>query len=305
MPPEITQLSQEPDPWYRKGWLKALTIVLGTLIILGSVAIAILSVAWNFSQHKALFDAADYAVSNPGKYYVDTGENILDIVANNERYAIAGKFSGLKVDMVIVGNSMYIKTPDPNGLFEALIDQNVRGKLAKIKADLSKSMKNKWVKISLETPPIPSTFLSQINCATDAISLMAHNTSALTQLGYVFDQHKIFDVSSPEKSTYLAEFNPDEVDGFYDDLIQTSTYKELENCAGVITIELFEKLRGGGLEVALTQPTHIASSIEVTKNDKKVATITTDYNDVPRVEVPQDAVSIDQLIIKILDELVE
>lgn len=305
MPPEISQQSEKPEPWYNKGWLKMFSIVIIALIVLGSVAIAVLSVIWNFSQQKALFDAVDYAIQNPGVYKVVAGPNKLDITANRQRYAVTGDFSGLKVDFVIVGNSMYVKTPDPNRLFESLVDQKVKGKLAKIKANLSKSMKNKWVKISLETPPIPSSFLSQINCATDAMDLLAHNPSAWSQLAFLFDQHKIFTVSSPVKSTYTAEFDGKQVDNFYDDLIQTSSYRSLDNCVGVITIELIEKLQGGGVTVALTQPGHYASTIDVEKDSEKVATIRAEYSGVPTVSVPQDAVSIDQIIIQIIDDLAD
>lgn len=284
--------------WYRQRWVKWTAVVVVALAVLAAIIAAAAFAIWNNSPQKALLDATNYALKTPGVYHFTSDVADIDFTANHQQYAVTGTIDGVQVDAVVLTSTLYLKSSDPQHMYD-LFTGSSPDKTNSLTKSLLKTVKNRWVEINMSSPPIKATGIDATNCWVAGKDVLANDDRARQEVLATYLTHQFMTVSPQGQATYHLAFDSAKLSSFLASLSETQAYQSVPVCSQTLNLSQVEVPSGMAATVTLTADKHALSSIEFTDESGRPAKLTADYDKVPAVVIPADAVTLDELAGKV------
>ena len=294
-------------PLYRRQWFKrAAIIVVAALFLVVVIAIVLFLLWWN-SPEKALLDAADYGAKTPGTYHVLAKDTDATITFRDNEYAIDGTLDGAQIQAILFGNTLFVKTPSPNQLYNLLMGTSSQQIPAIITAILP-TVANQWISVNLDNTNLGAKSFQTSQCLIDEKESIAHDPNARRQWGSAYLSHRFLSITTAQKGSskeYDVSVNASARDGFFSALQKTSFYESLTNCSKN-TDALRSLGEGQSPAAAITFVSggqHILQSMVLNPSSNDPINITTNYKDVPTISLPTKSISSDELVVRYLQSV--
>ena len=293
------------SPWYRKRWFKRLAVVSILILAVVSIMAVAAAVIWQNSSERKLLDAANYAVKTPGVYHVTAQATDLNVTLRDQMYAASGTINGMPIDAIFYSGMMYVKSPQPEKLYDFFMGSGKAGQLSIIARVLAPTIANKWISVNLSNITLESQNAQMIQCLSQEKESISHNPNARSQWASTYLGHRFLAISANKKpltTTYQVSVNHKTRADFFASLQKTSFYQSLTTCSK--DTDVLDSLGGisPAASVTLTN-NHILQSMIIGPRSKNPVTVTANYKNVPSILVPTDAIGVEQLIIHSIGSL--
>lgn len=298
-------LDDTQTPWYRHRWVKWASIAGAVTTVIVVAVATFLFVAWNASSEKALLDAADYALKNPGTYHVQTGGVAdLTVQTDGQKYALDGTLDTVPVSAVISGNMLYAKSSDPQLFYDTFLKPSSESKAAAaLMKGILPNLKNRWISINLDSTSVSSTFFDTLRCLLNARIALTSNTSGRQQLVEAYGAHPFLSVVRSGASSYRLLVNGIKLSAFQKTLSTTDTPESLANCSQTLRLLKGGTFIGAAMTVTLSPTKHTLDSLVLGGKASGETKITTDYSKVSKITVPAGSIDISQILGSLIQTL--
>ncbi len=292
--------TQSADQERRKRWIKRLIIIAVAIVALLAATAIALFVWWSNSPQKALLDAADYAMRQQAAYTIEADNTALRLQVGDHLYRAEGTVNGLKVEAIVSGDILYIRSPNPEKLLaQASNNQQTTTPSNSLLAPIFKELQNQWVSINLQTPVIRSDELSNLHCAVDSKDILENDNTSRQQLAATYFAHQFVTIGSAVRTgsdtSYDLSLSGKDLEAFQTALQKTDFYKSLTDCVQLVNGSFdATNLSDTKVTIVLTQSNHLKS---VTMHDEsgKTTSISADYTPQTTITVPSNARTLDQI----------
>ncbi len=289
--------------WYRRRWFKVAIISLVATVILASLVIGVLFVKWNASPEKALFDASEHALKTPGTYQVKAKNIDIKVDVNGQKYAASGTVDGAKIDVVISSNTLYIKSPDLEKLYDMFLAESVPKLFQPQASSILPTLRDKWISMNLQSLPASSTTIANARCGFDGKEILAADNNSRQQVTGVYLAHPFLDINtsslSPDATKYRLSVDDKKFSSFYESFSKTGFYQSLTGCPQTTATQNSSNLKDVVATVILTQSANQLKSFSVVRSGSTID-VTADYSKAPTITAPTTAVSYEQISNNIL-----
>lgn len=287
-------------PWYRTRWFKrSLFGIVLLAIIAGGIAATVFTVWWN-GPEKALLDAANYSLDHSGRYHVVAQKADVTVVVGEDKYSLEGTLDGVQLAAILDGSTLYVKSPEPVKLYQLLMGAN--GQLPAAAQTIATTVRDKWVAVNRDTVTLQAAGAQKMQCMVEEKESIATDPHARGQWRSTYLAHRFLSVQMAKKSnttTYDVSVDTKTRQDFFAALLKTSFYQTLTNCSQ--TTDILSSIEGASpvAQVMLTSK-HVFQSATLNPRGQDPVHITASYSDVPKIVVPTDAMSLDQLLFGLL-----
>lgn len=289
-----TPLIPPPPPWYRRRWVKLTAIIVAAVVIVVAIVAAVLLFVWNSSPQKALLDATTYALETPGTYHVTAASTDITFTSDNQKYAASGTVYGVPLDVVVLGDTLYLKSSDPERLYDVFVNSSSTASVAPLAQNVLAAIKDRWISFNLFSSPVKSTGISATSCFVNGRDVLVHDGAARQQIAMTYLPHQFMTIATQNQSTYRVAFDGPKLSAFMTDIAKTNVYQSLPSCTQAIDPTHLPVPNGATATVTLNSK-HILSSLILNDHGAQIAKVTAKYGAVPAITTPSNALSMDQL----------
>ena len=284
-------------PFYRKRWFLWTAGAIGALVIAITIAAFTLLALWRNSPESALLDAMQYAVKTPGSYHITTGDTNATVTVRDQRYGVKGTVEGVPIEAVLYGGTLSVKSSQPDKLYDLLMaNAKTNIVLQRIVQTIAAGVKDKWISVNLQSTRLQAGEAQTAQCLTQVKDSLANNPQGWRDLQSAYVAHRFVQAADPHENKYSVTLNGQKAVDFLATFSQTDFYQSLTNCNDAETpaADLLNKLQA---TFTLSEQRTI-QSVTIRQANKSDINITANYTDVPSVNAPTDAISLDQLLVR-------
>ncbi|MCA9334580.1 hypothetical protein KC953_00380 [Candidatus Saccharibacteria bacterium] len=302
-PPVIPDVSD--DLGYMHRWVKRFGIALGVLAVFSICAVMIASVIWNDSSEKALLDATQYALDNPGKYTIQQGDKLdATLIVRGNSYKLDGKIDAVPLSAIVQNRVLYMSSSDPQLLYDTFLKNPKTSKaMNSLMKGFLPTLKNRWIRIDLDSDTNASTALGTITCLLDMRYAIGHGKGFNELAAQKYVENAFLNVRKTTHSTYRVTVDTGRMTTFQDAVSKGSNAGIFDNCPQLSSFVAGGKVNKIVVDVALTDTDNVLKTIEYKGLSDKSTKISASYTDVGKISPPKDAVDISQMLSSILQSI--
>lgn len=286
-------------PWYKHKWVKVVGLALASLSIIAAMTITVLFVQWNGRPEKAMFDAIDYALKQPGVYHVTSKDMDITVQVDGEQYAVDAKVDSVPVYLVGKGDILYLKTPQPQQLIEKIVPESSLNSIRPVIGGVVESAKDKWLRVNLSNQSMSFAIFDQLGCATTAKDVMADDKNTRGAVASTYLAHPFFDFNlktqESSRNVYTLTIDEQQRQQFRSALTKTRAAQTLSDCMDT-PVPVLENLKVTSLDMDIARPIHRFNSIALETKSGGLATVKADYDTQPKITIPTDTVELNQIV---------
>ena len=303
--PDGVVLDVEQVPQHRQRWVAWTVFMVVTIVIFALVAV---SISWNVSSEKALLDAADYAMKNPGTYQVQAGKNLAIVARTDGRlYAVEGTLKGVPVAAIASSSTLYVKSSDPEKLYDTLLGKSESKAAKELFGSLLKNLKNQWISFDLESVSKTSSLFGSIRCFFDTKSMIAgaQESSMLSDAGSAYLSHRFMAIKKSNPSQYQITVDGEKLSAFQGAYSQTETLKELDSCSQ--TFDSFDpsSFNDAKIKIDLSKSKHVLETLTYEGSVLESTKIKADYGRVEQITAPSNSIDVSQIIGSLIGSILD
>jgi hypothetical protein len=301
MPPEAPA-PMTNSTWYRELGVKRTAIVAVTLLAIGTLIAITLLLLWRASPEKALLDAIDHVRTTPGTYVVKSPDMDTIVTVSGQQFAVAGKIRSVPIEMIVNGNTVYARSPDPQAAYKTFMSSPTP-KTTPFIDNILVSLKDRWFTFNLQSLPIQSADIFTVRCLLDAKDIFVNSDVSRQQFGSAYLAHPFLSVkagdSSVNQSVYTVTIDGTKRTEFYQSFAKSNLYQSLTNCSEKTDPFQNMNFQGVSMTATVSQPDHVLKTLQI-HSEKSTTTVTADYLSVPKITMPSNAVSLEDIANKII-----
>ncbi len=295
-------------PWYGHKWVKIVGIVCAALSIITAIAITVLFVQWNGRAEKAMFDAIDYALKQPGTYHVVSKDINMTIQVDGQQYAVDAKVDSVPALLVGKEDIVYLKTPQPEQLIEKIVPQSSLSAIRPAISGVVAAAKDKWLRVNLNSQSMNFAIFDQLGCATTAKSVMTDDKNTRGAVASTYLAHPFFDFElknrEPSKDLYSVTIDEQKRQQFRSALTKTRANQTLSECMET-PVPVLENLKVTSLSMDIARPIHRFNEISLETQSGGLATVKADYDAKPKITIPTETVDLDQMVSSVFSKIMQ
>ncbi|MDB5176992.1 MAG: hypothetical protein JWN75_660 [Candidatus Saccharibacteria bacterium] len=301
MPP----VSAKRVPWYRHRWFKLSALALGIIVVIAVIAAVILYTLWQSRPEKVFLDTANYALNTPATYKVTTAGTDIAVGVNNQQVVANGTFNNIPISAVFSENTLYIKSPQPEKLYDMYFAQSVPRAFEKTVTTMIANLKNHWISIDLYKMSSLNGTVGTARCGLQMGSQLTSSDVPRTQIGLLYATNPFMNAKAtditPIQSTYHVSIDQTKLKAFYAELTKLDAFKD-QSCTQTSNSFIANDLTGSSADLVITRPDHHLKSATI-HGSLSTTNIQVDYSKIPAITVPTDAITYDQIAGSILRSL--
>lgn len=303
--PVVVTPDVEQVPWHRQRWVVWTMVVAVTITTFALVAVLIALITWNASSEKALLDAADYALKNPGTYQVQAGKDLSIVARTDGRlYAVDGTLKGAPITAVANSSTLYVKSSDPKKLYDTLLGVSASETSRELFGSLLKNLKNQWISFDLKSTSKSSLLFGNIRCflgSKNAFS--AENNAASPEVGSAYLSHPFMTIAKSSPSQYQLTVDGKKISAFQGAYSQTKTSKELDSCSQTLASLDTGSLNDAKIKIDLSKSRHVLETLTYEGDASKSVKIKADYGKVEQITAPSNAIDVSQIVGSLIESI--
>jgi len=292
--------------WYRQRWIKIIGFVVALIITVAVIAACVLYALWQSRPERALLDAAQYAVNTPATYKITSPGTNLTAMVNDQRIAANGTFHDTPLSAVYTENTLYVKSPQPEKLYQAYFADSVPVVFETSVKSLLANLKDRWISIDLYKLPSSTGLSGSAKCGIETINQLTNGSAPEPQVALAYAANQFVDTktidSTPIQTTYRLSLNQSKLKTFYAEITKLDAYKN-QICSSANNPALNGQFANATVDATVTRPDHHLRELLIHEASNKTTKVQVDYAKVPAISVPTDAVTYDQIAGSLLRSL--
>lgn len=287
-------------PWYRQKWVRVVGIVAAAMLAVSAIAAAALFIVIRNSPQKVIADAIAYSLDSPGTYTIKSATLDGRLWLKNGQYRLAATYEGIPVDSISNANMLYLKTSEPQKLFDKFAATGSFGALRPMVEEAVGAVRDKWLAVNLQTKSVSLPVLDQAQCAIEAKQQLA-NTKTRGEMASLFMQEGFIVIDSLSDTSGSVQYrlslaaDSARTETFMREVRQSHFYRSLDACQGWSDTSL-DHLRSIAAEVTINKPMRQMTKLVLKNSGKQVAQVTADYQTDFTIDIPQSTIDADQLV---------
>lgn len=303
VPPEQPVVADvTKDIWYMQHWVKLFGIALAVLTVFSVCVVLVASVVWSNSSEKALLDAAQYALDNPGEYTIEQGDKLdATLIVRGNSYKLDGTIDAVPLSAIVHNRVLYMSSSDPQLLYDVYLKNPKTSKtMNSLMKGVLPTLKNRWIRIDLDSDTIASTALGNITCLLDMRYAIGHGKGFKEYASEQYTENAFLDVRKTVRSTYRVTVDVKRMTAFQDAVSKGSNTGVFDNCPQLSLFVAGGNVKKIVVDISLTDTNNVLKTIEYKGLYDKSTKISASYTDVEKISPPNDAVDISQMLSSIL-----
>lgn len=294
-------------PWYRQKWVRFVGIVAAVALAVSAIAAAALFIVIRNSPQKVIADAVVYSLDSPGTYTIKSDTLDGRLWTKDERYRLAATYEGIPVDIISNANMLYLKTSEPQKLFDKIAETGSFGAMRPTIEKVIGTVQDKWLAINLQAKSVSLPMLDRAQCAIEVKQQLANTNTRGEVTGLYMKENFIAidtlsDTSGSARYRLSLAADSMRAETFMTEIIQSRFYRSLDACQGWNKTSL-NSLRNVSAEVMISKPMRQMTGLVLKGSDGQEARIEADYQTDFAIDIPKNTVDADQLVSGIVSSL--
>ncbi len=295
-------------PWYRHKAVRVVGVVLAVLSVLMTIAIAVAFVQWNGRPEKALFDAIDYSLKQPGSYAVSAEGFTASIQVKDRQFAADATVESIPVHLIGNADVLYVKTPQPEQLLEKIVPESSLSQLRPLIGGIVATAKERWLKVNLKDKSLNFAAFDQLACAAAVKNILAFDDTTRRGVAGAYMANPFLVIDSVDKQekheTYSMTVDAAKRAEFRKALAKTEASETMPDCIES-PMNLLEQLDVKSLRVEVAKPVHRFVSVTLEMPRGGIATMTADYAKKPEIAIPKESVELNQVMSSVFTNMLQ